>query len=131
MALPTIIKPVFWLGHSKHDLSGFAEDVRDEVGQALFEAQKGGRHARVKPLSGYGDASVLEVVSDYAGNTFRLVYTVRWPERIYVLHVFQKKSKSGSKTPKSDTNLIDARLARLTDLHAQQTKLSKGDKNER
>jgi phage-related protein len=77
---------------------------------------------------GYGDASVLEVVSDYSGDTFRAVYTVRWPERIYVLHVFQKKSKSGAKTPKSDMNLIDARLKRLTELHAQQAKLSKGGK---
>jgi phage-related protein len=128
MPLPTIIKPVSWLGNTKQDLSGLAEDVKDEVGQALFEAQKGGRHSSVKPLRGYGDASVLEVVSDYSGDTFRVVYTVRWPEQIYVLHVFQKKSKSGSKTPKSDLNLIDARLKRLTELYAEQAKLSKGAK---
>jgi phage-related protein len=71
---------------------------------------------------------VLEVVSDYSGNTFRVVYTVRWPERIYVLHVFQKKSKSGAKTPKADMNLIDARLKPLTELLAQQAKLGKGAK---
>ena len=128
MALPTIIKPISWLGNTKQELSGFAEDIRDEVGQALFEAQKGGRHSSVKPLSGYGDAGVLEVISNYSGDTFRAVYTVRWPERIYVLHVFQKKSKSGAKTPKGDMDLIDARLKRLTELHAQQAKLSKGAK---
>jgi phage-related protein len=128
MALPIILKPVSWIGNTKDDLSSFAPDVRDEVGQALFEAQKGGRHSSVKPLSGYGDASVLEVVSDYSGDTFRVVYTVRWPEQIYVLHVFQKKSKSGSKTPKREMDLIDARLKRLAELQAQQAKLSKGAK---
>lgn len=71
---------------------------------------------------------MLEVESDYSGDTFRLVYTVRWPERIYVLHVFQKKSKSGSKTPKSDMNLISARLRQLTELYAERAKLSKGAK---
>jgi phage-related protein len=52
MALPAIIKSVTWLGNTKHDLAGLAEDVKDEVGQALFEAQKGGRHSSVKPLKG-------------------------------------------------------------------------------
>ncbi len=128
MASPPIIKPVSWLANTKQELSGLPEDVKDEVGQALFEAQNGGRHSQVKPLRGYGDASVLEVVSDYSGDTFRVVYTVRWPERIYVLHVFQKKSKSGAKTPKADMNVIDVRLKRLAEWHAQQ---AKGVKNER
>jgi phage-related protein len=39
-----------------------------------------------------------------------------------VLHIFQKKSKSGIKTPKPDMNLIDARLKRLRDLHAAAAK---------
>lgn len=110
-------KPVFWIGNTKTELSALHEDVRDAVGQALFEAQKGGKHARTKPLRGYGDASVLELVVDHAGDTFRAVSTVRWPGRVYVLHVFQKKSKSGIGTPKAELNLIDARLRRLRDLH--------------
>jgi phage-related protein len=57
------------------------------------------------------------MVVDHAGDTFRAVYTVRWPGRVYVLHVFQKKSKSGIGTPKAELNLIDARLRRLRDLH--------------
>jgi len=71
---------------------------------------------------------VLEVVSDYAGDTFRVVYTVRWPERIYVLHVFQKKSKSGSKTPKSEMNFISARLKQLAELHAERAKVEQRNK---
>jgi len=118
------IKPVFWIGQTKRDVSAFAEDVRDEIGQALFEAQKGGRHSSVKPLRGYGDAGVLEVVANYAGDTFRAVYTVRWPGRVYVVHVFQKKSKSGAKTPKAEMDLIDARLKQLAEL----ARLDKGTK---
>jgi phage-related protein len=130
MTLPPGLKPVYWIGNTKEDLSALAEDVRDEVGQALFEAQKGGRHSSVKPLSGYGDASVLEVVADYAGDTFRTVYTVRWPTGVYVLHVFQKKSKSGIKTPKADMNLIDARLKRLREMHAEAARQRKGAKDD-
>jgi phage-related protein len=129
VVLPSI-KPVFWIGGTKEDLSALHGDVRDTVGQALFEAQKGGKHSSTKPLSGYGDASVLEIVADHGGDTFRAVYTVKWPGRVYVVHVFQKKSKSGIKTPKADINLIDDRLKRLRELHAAAAKRKKGTKDE-
>jgi phage-related protein len=69
-------------------------------------------------LRGYGDAGVIEIVADHAGDTFRAVYTTRWPGRIFVLRVFQKKSKSGIRTPKGDINVIDTRLKRLNELRA-------------
>ena len=100
------------------------------MGQALFEAQKGGKHSSAKPLSGYGDASVLEVVVDHAGDTFRVVYTVMWPSSVHVLHVFQKKSKRGVATPRTDMNLVDARLRRLKQMLAA-SKREKGTKDER
>jgi phage-related protein len=124
------IKLVSWIGSTKEDLSALDEDVRDWVGQAPFEAQKGGKHSSVKPLSGHGDASVLEIVVDYAGDTFRVVYTTKWRDHLYVLHVFQKKSKSGIKTPKADINLIDARLKRLRDMYAAAAKRTKGSKDD-
>jgi len=130
MVVPLSIKPVSWIGSTKKDLSALHEDVRDTVGQALFEAQKGGKHSSAKPLSGYGDASVLEIVVDHAGDTFRAVYTTKWRDRLYVLHVFQKKSKSRVKTPKAEINLIDARLKRLRELHAAATKRKKGSNHE-
>jgi phage-related protein len=130
MVVPPNIRPVFWIGRTKENLSDLHDDVRDTVGQALFEAQMGGKHSSTKPLSGYGDASVLEIVVDHAGDTFRAVYTVRWPERVYVLHVFQKKSKSGIRTPKGDINVIDDRLKRLREQHAAMAKRKKGTKDE-
>jgi len=63
---------------------------------------------------------VLEVVSDYRGDTFRAVYTVRLAGRVYVLHVFQKKSKAGIATPKTELDLIRKRLKRAIELHVPQ-----------
>lgn len=64
----------------------------------------------VKPLKGFGGAGVLEVVEHFDGDTFRAVYTVKLAGVIYVLHCFQKKSKSGISTPKQTIELIRRRL---------------------
>lgn len=52
-----------------------------------------------KPLKGFGGASVLKIVASHLGNAWRAVYTVRFVEAVYVLHVFQKKSTKGMATP--------------------------------
>lgn len=78
-----------------------------------FEAQWGSRHTKTKPLSRYGDARVLEVVIDHAGETFRVAYDVRWPECAYVVHVFRKKSKSGRRTQQPELDAVDERLRRI------------------
>lgn len=104
------LKPVTWIASSLKDLKSFPEDVQDEVGHALYRAQLGSKHLASKPLKGFAGAGVLEVVENYDGNTYRAVYTVRFSEAVYVLHCFQKKSKSGTATPKLDIDLIKARL---------------------
>jgi phage-related protein len=116
--LPSI-KPVVWIGSAKADLSSFPEDVKDTIGYALYIAQRSGKHADAKPLRGFGDAGILEIVEDHAGGTYRAVYTVRLAGRIYVLHVFQKKSKTGIKTPKLEIELIRSRLKRAEEEHAR------------
>jgi phage-related protein len=105
-----IRKPLKWLGSAKRDLDAMPEDVKDVFGHAIDLAQAGGRHQDAKPLSGFGSAGVLEVVEDFRSDTFRAVYTVKFEGWVYVLHCFQKKSKSGIKTPKEDLDLINARL---------------------
>jgi phage-related protein len=113
------IKPVVWIGRTKADLSSFPEDVKDTIGYALYIAQRGGKHADSKPLRGFGGAGILEIVEDHAGGTYRAVYTVRLAGRIYVLHVFQKKSKTGIKTPKPEIELIRSRLKQAEEEHAR------------
>ena len=103
------LKPVVWVGDSLRVLRSFPAGVQDEVGYALFLAQRGGKHVAAKPLKGLG-AGVLEVVADHRGDTFRAVYTVRLADRLYVLHAFQKKSKHGIATPQAEIDLIKRRL---------------------
>jgi phage-related protein len=103
-------KPVRWIASSKDDVSLFPEDVRRRIGGALWEAQIGRKAPYAKPLRGFVGAGVLEVVDDFDGDTFRAVYTVRFARAVYVLHAFQKKSKHGIATPKSDLDLIARRL---------------------
>ena len=103
-------KPLKWIGSAKRDLDAMPEDVKDVFGHAIDLAQAGGKHQNAKAMSGFGSAGVLEVVEDFRGDTYRAVYTVKFAGWIYVLHCFQKKSKSGIKTPKEDMALINVRL---------------------
>jgi len=103
-------KPLYWVGSSKRDLDAMPESVKDVFGHAIDLAQSGSKHIDAKPLSGFGSASVLEVVEVHQGDAFRAVYTVKFSGWVYVLHCFQKKSKVGIATPKPDVDLIKARL---------------------
>ncbi|OCA56916.1 toxin RelE (plasmid) [Xylella fastidiosa subsp. pauca 11399] len=105
-----IEKPLEWIASSYKDLMALPPDVRRRFGYALSLAQRGDQDDAAKVLKGFGGAGVLEVVEDDAGGTYRGVYTVRFGNAVYVLHCFQKKSKSGVATPKVDMNIIRARL---------------------
>lgn len=104
------LKPLNWVGGCYRDYTQFPVTVQDEMGFALFRAQEGERHPSAKMMKGFGGGSVLELVGNDDGSTFRAVYTVRFAEEIYVLHAFQKKSKKGIATPKSHIDLIKRRL---------------------
>lgn len=110
MVLPP--KELDWIGDSKARFCEFPEPVMKEMGYALHVAQIGDKSPAAKPLRGFGGASVLEVVEDYDGDTYRAVYTVKFAGVVYVLHAFQKKSKHGIKTPQHEVDLIKARLKR-------------------
>jgi phage-related protein len=104
------IKPVMWVASTKSDLISLPDEVQDEIGFALYQAQIGEKSDKAKPFRGFGNASVLEIVENDAGGTYRAVYTVKFEEVIAVLHVFQKKSKKGIATPKQDVELIQSRF---------------------
>jgi phage-related protein len=111
------VKPVRWIGSSRDDVRAFPEAVRLRIGGALWEAQTGGKAGWAKPLKGFGGVGVLEAVDDHDGDTYRAVYTVRFEGVVYVLHAFQKKSKSGIATPKHEIALIEQRLKRAREDH--------------
>ncbi len=103
------MKQIVWMGSSRQYLKSLSNEVNDEIGFGLYHAQKGELHASIKPLKGLG-GGILEIVADDRGGTYRAVYAIRFKDHIYVLHVFQKKSKKGGETNKSDMDLILKRL---------------------
>lgn len=103
-------KSLVWLGSSKKDLMALPVGVRKFFGHALDFAQRGEQHDAAKVLKGFGGAGVLEIVENDQGNTYRAAYTVKFKGMVFVLHVFQKKSKSGIATPKPDMDIIRERL---------------------
>ena len=116
---PRSLKPLTWVGSSQRDFRAFPDPVKDDMGYALYLAQIGRKHESAKPLKGFGGASVLELVEDHAGDTYRAVYTVRFASAVYVLHAFQKKSRKGRETSKGDMDLVTRRL-RMAEEDARQ-----------
>jgi phage-related protein len=103
-------RPLFWIGSSKKDLMALPIDVRKFSGHALDFAQHGEQHSAAKVLKGFAGTGVLEIVEDDMAGTYRAVYAVKFAEAVFVLHCFQKKSKSGIATPKQDMDIIRLRL---------------------
>ena len=101
--------PLFWEGSAKRDYKEFPIAVQKDMGVALFVVQLGGAPPSSKPWKGLGPG-IHELVEDHRAGTYRAVYTVRIEESVYVLHAFQKKSKTGIKTPKTDVELVRRRL---------------------
>jgi phage-related protein len=116
---PESMRPLFWVGSSKKDLIALPGQVKDVFGYALFLAQLGRKHDQAKPLAGFGSAGVIEIIENEKGNAYRGVYTVRFASGIYVLHVFQNKSKRGIATPKADMELIKDRLSLAQQIHKE------------
>ena len=104
------VKKLDFVGSSRDDLKGFPDEVKQDIGYALFEVQRGLKPADAKPLKGFGGAGVLEIIENFLGDTYRAVYTVKFAKVVYVLHCFQKKSKKGIATPKYEVDLIKQRL---------------------
>jgi phage-related protein len=109
--MPTgTLKPIRWVGSSLRDLKAFPAEVRSDVGYALYAAQNGEMDPSAKPMKGFGGASVMEIVAPFSGDTWRAVYTVRFQDVVYVLHAFQKKSKSAGPRHRRSWSRFDSVL---------------------
>ena len=102
------LKKIVWIGSSLEDLRECPEEVKDDVGYALHEAQQGEMPTTAKRLKGL--SGVIEIKTDFHSDTYRTVYAIKLGNKLYVLHVFKKKSKKGISTPKPDINMIKSRL---------------------
>lgn len=112
------LRPLLWVASSKRDYDQFPARVQETLGFELFLAQSGQHPPSAKLLRGLGSGTV-ELIEDFAGDTYRAVYTVRFSAAVYVLHAFKKKSKQGRKTPQSDVDLIKRRLTEAASDYAQ------------
>ncbi len=112
-------KTIIWMGSSRKDLRAMSADVQDAIGFVLGLVQQGKFHKSIKPLTGL--PGVQEIRADVDSDTYRAVYAVNLGDAIYLLHVFQKKSKRGSETPKPDMDVIRSRLKRAKELASEQS----------
>lgn len=124
-----LVKPLLWICSSKEDLLDMPTNVIADFGHGLYQAQLGEHPDIAKPLTGFGGASVLELVLDDRGGTFRVVYTVRFLRAIIVLHSFQKKSKRGIATPLQEIDLVCSRL-KIAEVVYKKWLLQEGDAHE-
>jgi phage-related protein len=104
------MKSVYWIASTNRDMAEMPAEVKNEFGFALYLAQTGVKALHAVPLVGFSGAGVLEIISDFDGDTYRAVYTVKFSDAVYVLHVFKKKSKTGKAPPKQDMDLVRRRL---------------------
>lgn len=103
-------RQLLYIGSSNKDMLKFPKEIQEAFAFGLWQAQQGKKHIHAKALHGFGGASVLELVEDHRSGTYRAVYTIRFTRAVYVLHVFQKKSKKGIATPKEEIDLVRKRL---------------------
>ena len=108
-------RPVSWIRSALKEFETFPEGARSSCLAALTIAAEGGKADIAKPMHGLG-SGVFEIALPSKGNAFRVVYAVQLGDDIWVVHAFQKKSKSGIKTPKMEIDLIRDRLKRLKEM---------------
>jgi len=109
------MRPLRFTGDSLEVLRELPEEVKDEIRFALERVQRGKTPEKREATEGIAPG-VLEIISDFRGDTFRAVYSVKFPSAVYVLHVFQKKSRRGIATPKREITLVERRLAQVVEL---------------
>jgi len=107
---PLPLKPVRFIGSSRRDLRAMPGTIRHAIGERLMTLQLGGTPADIKPIPTVG-AGACEIRTRDAAGAFRAVYVAKFSEAIFVLHVFQKKTR---KTAKADLMLARQRYRQIS-----------------
>jgi phage-related protein len=109
------VRIISWIKAARRDFEEFPETVQSDMRDALTLAAEGEMSGKAKPFKGI-DGGVFEIALRHRGDAFRVIYALKIDIDIWVIHSFQKKSKSGVKTPKPETDLISDRLRRLKEM---------------
>jgi phage-related protein len=105
-------RAVSWIRSAQKEFEQFPDLARSDILDALTKAAEGGKSDKAKPFKGL-DGGIFEIALKHRGDAFRVVYALKIGEAVWVVHAFQKKSKSGIKTPQIEIDLIRDRLKRL------------------
>ena len=108
-------RPVSWIKAARKDFEEFPRGAQDEVLRALTIVAEGGHPDMAKPLKGL-DSGILELALRFRGDAYCVVYAVQLGDDVWIIHAFQKKSKTGIKTPGQDIDLVRERLKRLKEM---------------
>jgi phage-related protein len=108
-------RPIRWMKAARKDFEDFPQGARDDLLDALTAVADGGHPSIAKPLTGLG-SGVMELALRHRGDAFRVVYALQIGADVWVIHAFQKKSKSGIATPRQETDLVRERLKRLREI---------------
>lgn len=105
------VKSLRFQGRALDDMKAMPDAVRSGFGHALWE-MNGTTPTSASPFEMSTANEVMKLTERRDGDTYRCVYAAKFEKAVYVLHVFQKKSKSGSATPKQEIDLVYQRLER-------------------
>jgi phage-related protein len=108
----TPLRAISWLKSARREFEDFPTEARIDIETALSIAARGGKPDTAKPFKGI-DGGVFEVALKYRGDAYRVIYAVQLGVDLMVIDAFQKKSKTGIKTPKVDVDRIKERVKRL------------------
>ncbi|MBV9566950.1 MAG: type II toxin-antitoxin system RelE/ParE family toxin [Hyphomicrobiales bacterium] len=105
-------RSISWIGAAQKDFESFPREVQTDALDALAIAAEGGKSDNAKPFKGV-HWGLFEIALKRRGDAFRVLYALKVGQDIWVIHAFQKKSKTGIKTPRIEVDLIKERLRRL------------------
>jgi phage-related protein len=113
------VRAVIFNAGARRSLEGLPRAIQVAFVSGLRTVAAGEMPLNAKVLRGFGAADVVELKERDRAGTYRAVYTVRFEEAVYVLHVFQKKSRTGIKTDQQDIALIGQRLKWAEERHRE------------
>jgi phage-related protein len=108
-------RPISWLKAARREFEKFPDDAQRTMLQGLAIAAEGGKADIAKPFKGV-DGGVFEIALRHRGDAYRAVYAVQLGADLWVIDAFQKKSKTGIKTPQVDVDRIKERIKRLKEV---------------
>jgi phage-related protein len=112
---PRDTRPINWIRGAQRDFEDFPSEARLRFLHALTMIAEGSTPDIAKPLTGLG-SGVMELALRHRGDAFRLVYALKVDQAIWVVHAFQKKSKTGRETPKQEIDVVRERIKRLKEM---------------